>query len=75
MEAADIVGEEAGESGRTVQRYIRLTELIPELQKAVDDGTMGITPAEKISYLKPEEQAMLVMTMDSCAYRHKQPAD
>ena len=64
LEAADIVGEESGESGRTVQRYIRLTELIPELQKAVDDGTMGITPAEKISYLKPEEQAMLVMTMD-----------
>ena len=46
------------------ERYLRLTELIPELQKAVDDGTMGITPAEKISYLKPEEQAMLVMTMD-----------
>ena len=64
LEAADIVGEESGESGRTVQRYIRLTELIPELQKAVDDGTMGITPAEKISYLKSEEQAMLVMTMD-----------
>ena len=63
-EAADVVGEAAGESGRTVQRYIRLTELIPELQKTVDNGAMGITPAEQISYLKPEEQAMLVMTMD-----------
>ncbi len=62
-EAADLVGEAAGESGRTIQRYIRLTELIPELQKTVDDGAMGITPAEQISYLKPEEQAMLVMTM------------
>ena len=64
MEAADVVGEAAGESGRTIQRYIRLTELIPELQKTVDNGAMGITPAEQISYLKPEEQAMLVMTMD-----------
>ena len=63
-EAADLVGEATGESGRTIQRYIRLTELIPELQKTVDDGAMGITPAEQISYLKPEEQAMLVMTMD-----------
>lgn len=63
-EAADLVGEAAGESGRTIQRYIRLTELIPELQKTVDDGAMGITPAEQISYLKLEEQAMLVMTMD-----------
>lgn len=62
-EAADLVGEATGESGRTIQRYIRLTELIPELQKAVDDGTMALTPAEQISYLKPEEQAMLVMTM------------
>ena len=62
-EAADFVGEATGESGRTIQRYIRLTELIPELQKAVDDGTMALTPAEQISYLKPEEQAMLVMTM------------
>ena len=55
-EAADVVGEAAGESGRTIQRYIRLTELIPELQKTVDNGAMGITPAEQISYLKPEEQ-------------------
>ncbi len=58
-EAADLVGEAAGESGRTIQRYIRLTELIPELQKTVDNGAMGITPAEQISYLKPEEQAKL----------------
>lgn len=62
LEAADIIGAEAGESGRTVQRYIRLTNLIPELQSVVDKGNMGITPAEKISYLKPEEQSMLVMT-------------
>ena len=50
LEAADIIGAEAGESGRTVQRYIRLTNLIPELQSVVDKGNMGITPAEKISY-------------------------
>ena len=65
VEAADMIGAEAGESGRTVQRYIRLTNLIPELQEAVDKGAMGLTPAEKISYLKPEEQSMLVTTMDS----------
>ena len=60
-----MIGAEAGESGRAVQRYIRLTNLIPELQEAVDKGAMGLTPAEKISYLKPEEQSMLVTTMDS----------
>ena len=64
VEAADMIGSETGESGRTVQRYIRLTNLIPELQEAVDKGAMGLTPAEKISYLKPEEQSMLVTTMD-----------
>ena len=62
-EAADIVGEAAGESGRQVQRYIRLTELVPELQEMVDSGRIAMTPAVELSYLKPEEQAMLVTTI------------
>lgn len=65
LESAEIVGREAGESGRTVQRYIRLTELSPPLQQMVDDKKMGMTPAVEISYLKPEEQALLVETIDS----------
>lgn len=63
-EAADIVGEAAGESGRQVQRYIRLTELSPELQEMVDTKKIAMTPAVELSYLKPEEQAMLVTTID-----------
>lgn len=63
-EAADIVGEATGESGRQVQRYIRLTELAPELQQMVDTGKIAMTPAVELSYLKPEEQAMLVTTID-----------
>ena len=63
-EAADVVGESVGESGRQVQRYIRLTELSPELQKMVDNKKIAMTPAVELSYLKPEEQAMLVTTID-----------
>lgn len=63
-EAADVIGAKCGDSGRTVQRYIRLTELSPELQQMVDTGKIVMTPAVELSYLKPEEQAMLVTTMD-----------
>ena len=65
LESADIVGQEAGESGRQVQRYIRLTELSPELQQMVDEKNIGMTPAVEISYLKPEEQQMLLTAIDS----------
>ena len=65
LESADIVGETTGDSGRQVQRYIRLTELQPELQKMVDDGKMAMTPAVEISYLKPEEQKLLIDTIES----------
>ena len=64
-EAADVVGQETGESGRQVQRYIRLTELSPALQQMVDEKKIAMTPAVEISYLKPEEQALLVTTIDS----------
>ena len=59
------IADEAGESRAQVERYIRLTELNPELQQMVNDKKIGLTPAVEISYLKPEEQAMLVETIDS----------
>lgn len=55
-ETADLVGKEAGDSGRKVQRYIRLTELLPELLELVDGGMVKIIPAVDISYLTREEQ-------------------
>ena len=59
------VGEEAGVSKDQVRRYIRLTELNPELQQMVDDKKIAITPAVELSYLKPEEQALVVETIES----------
>ena len=53
---ADMVGETAGDSGRTVQRYIRLTELIAELLDAVDHKVISMKVGEKLSYLSVEEQ-------------------
>ena len=59
------VAEDAGTSKDQVRRYIRLNELQPELQHLVDEGKIGMTPAVEISYLKPDEQKMLVETIDS----------
>ena len=59
------VGDEAGISKDQVRRYVRLTELSPELQQMVDDKKIAMTPAVELSYLKPEEQALLVETMES----------
>lgn len=59
------IAEETEESARTVQRYIRLTELSPELQQMVDEKRIAMTPAVEISYLKPEEQKLLVETIES----------
>ena len=53
------------DSGRQVQRYIRLTELLPEILQMVDDGRISLTPAVEISYLNPREQADLLYTMES----------
>ena len=61
----EIVAEQAGESRAQVQRYIRLTELSPPLQQMVDDKKIAMTPAVEISYLKPEEQELLVETISS----------
>ena len=60
-----IVAASTDESARTVQRYIRLTELNPQLQQMVDDKKIAITPAVEISYLKPDEQELLLDTIDS----------
>ncbi len=65
LESSDIVGETTGESGRQIQRYIRLTELEPELQQLVDDKKIGFTPAVELSYLQPEEQKQLLEAIDS----------
>ncbi len=59
------VAEEAGTSKDQIRRYIRLTELEPELQHLVDEGKIGMTPAVEISYLKPDEQKLLIETIDS----------
>ena len=59
------IGEEAGVSKDTVKRFIRLTELQPELQQMVDDKKIAFTPAVEISYLKPDEQRMLLDTISS----------
>lgn len=56
----DEVAREAGISGDTVRRYIRLTELSPQLQQMVDEKDLALTPAVELSYLKPEEQAAVV---------------
>lgn len=53
------------DSGRQVQRYIRLTELIPGILQMVDNGRISLTPAVEISYLKPQEQDDLLYTMES----------
>lgn len=58
------VASDAGENYKQVQRYIRLTELIPEIQEMVDDGQMALNPAVEVSYLKPEEQKGLLEAMD-----------
>ena len=61
----DAVAKAEDISGDTVRRYIRLTELQPELQQMVDTGKMAMTPAVEISYLKPEEQKLLLDTIES----------
>ena len=59
------VAEQAGDSTKQVQRYIRLTELIPPLLNLVDERKIAFNPAVELSYLKPEEQTILLDTMDS----------
>jgi len=62
LETADMIAD--GESGRQVQRYIRLTHLIPEILQMVDDRKIALTPAVDISYLTKKEQEDLLETME-----------
>ena len=63
LETADLIAE--NESGRQVQRYIRLTELIPQILSMVDAGKIALTPAVELSYLTQQEQHDLLETMES----------
>ena len=65
IKSRELLAENSDDSARTIQRYIRLTELTPELQQMVDEKKIGMTPAVEISYLKPEEQQMLLTAIDS----------
>ena len=58
------IGENVGESYKTVQRYIRLTNLIPELLDLVDEGKIALTPAVELSYLTDEQQYALLGTIE-----------
>ena len=65
LRSDEIVGESVGESARTVQRFIRLTKLIPELLDMVDTRKIAFNPAVELSYLKSDEQKMLLEIMES----------
>ena len=65
LKAAGKVGEDVGESARQVQRYIRLTELIPPLLDMVDERRIAFNPAYELSFLTKDEQTMFLDTMDS----------
>ena len=60
-----IVAEQAGESVKQVQRFIRLTKLIPQLLDMVDEKKIAFNPAVELSYLKPQEQIELLDAMES----------
>ena len=62
--STEIIAEDAGISKDSVKRYIRLTNLIPDILTLVDGGKIGFTPAVELSYLKPEEQEMFLEAMD-----------
>ena len=65
LETAEIIGEQGGDSKTQVRRYIRLTELIPDILRMVDDGKIALTPAVELSYLTKQEQRDLLETMES----------
>lgn len=61
----ELIAENAPDSRNQIQRYIRLTELIPELLDMVDERKIALNPAVELSYLKKEEQTLLLEAMDS----------
>jgi ParB family chromosome partitioning protein len=62
--AAEQVGEDAGMSRENVRRYVRLTNLIPEVMDMVDEKKIALNPAVELSYLKPQEQKDFLEAMD-----------
>ena len=64
FETADVVGKESGESGRQVQRFIRLTSLIPELLDMVDEKKIAFNPAVELSYLDESQQRDFLEAME-----------
>lgn len=64
--SGELLGDIVGESERQIQRYIRLTELIPELLDLVDAGKMGMRPAVELSYIDKEDQLVLYKQMQVC---------
>lgn len=62
--AREIIAEEAGDSPRNVQRFIRLNELSDPLRDKVDNGELGFTPAVELSFLKPQEQEWVERALD-----------
>ena len=71
QEAADVLGEAVGESGRQIQRYIRLNELVPGLVNMVDEGRIAMRPAVELSYLSEKEQEDL---LESISYQDATPS-
>ena len=65
LDSAAEIGKAVGESRDKVFRYIRLTNLIPEILQMVDQGKIALTPAVELSYLKESEQRDLLETMES----------
>lgn len=69
----DLLARETGESATQIQRYLRLTELIPELLDLVDEGKMGIRPAVELSYLGHRQQDVYDMIeIEQCTPTHEQ---
>ena len=64
LQALDIVGQEAGDSRNQVHRFIRLTNLIPELLDLVDEKKISFNPAVKLSYLDEAQQRDFLQAMD-----------
>ena len=71
LESSDIMGQSMGESGRQIQRYIRLTELISPLLDLVDEGRIAFRPAVELSYLQKAEQESL---LESITYEDATPS-
>ena len=65
LEAADLIGQDTGESGRQIQSILRLNNLEPPLIDKVDAGKLAFTPAVELSYLKPEEQQWLDTALEN----------